>query len=273
MAWTTPRTWVTGEVVTAALGNTHWRDNLRYLKGLDGPATFESDYTVSNLVTAGNVDGVDVSTHKAGTAYAQHTAGAGDHTHQSAGAQGSILDHGLALTGLTDDDHTQYVLESILTTAGDVPYATGASAWTRAAAGAQNQRLVQGASSIPGWQTEVMAIETQIGDGAAVVATGIRGRIYFPYSATITQWTIGANASGSIQLDLWKDVHANYPPTVADTITASDKPALSAAIVGQSSTLTGWTTAIAAGDWIFVNVDSATTITQITFCLKVSKGL
>lgn len=28
MAWTTPRTWVTGEIVTAAIGNTHWRDNL-----------------------------------------------------------------------------------------------------------------------------------------------------------------------------------------------------------------------------------------------------
>ena len=28
MAWTTPRTWVTGEIVTAALLNTHVRDNL-----------------------------------------------------------------------------------------------------------------------------------------------------------------------------------------------------------------------------------------------------
>lgn len=31
MAWTTPRTWVSGETVTASLGNTHWRDNLQYL--------------------------------------------------------------------------------------------------------------------------------------------------------------------------------------------------------------------------------------------------
>jgi hypothetical protein len=28
MAWTTPRTWTTGEIVTAALMNTHLRDNL-----------------------------------------------------------------------------------------------------------------------------------------------------------------------------------------------------------------------------------------------------
>lgn len=33
-----------------------------------------------------------------------------DHTHQSTGLQGGQLDHGLALTGLSDDDHTQYLL-------------------------------------------------------------------------------------------------------------------------------------------------------------------
>ena len=31
-----------------------------------------------------------------------------DHNHQSTGAQAGQLDHGLALTGLTDDDHGQY---------------------------------------------------------------------------------------------------------------------------------------------------------------------
>jgi hypothetical protein len=36
MAWTTPRTWVAGEVVTAALLNTHLRDNL---DALGNPAT------------------------------------------------------------------------------------------------------------------------------------------------------------------------------------------------------------------------------------------
>ena len=43
-----------------------------------------------------------------------------DHTHQSTGAAAGQLDHGLALTGLTDDDHTQYVLRSILTTNEDI---------------------------------------------------------------------------------------------------------------------------------------------------------
>ncbi len=39
-----------------------------------------------------------------------------DHTHQTTGAEAGTLDHGAALTGLTDDDHTQYVLRSELET-------------------------------------------------------------------------------------------------------------------------------------------------------------
>ena len=32
MAWTAPRTWVTGELVTAAFMNTYIRDNQTYIK-------------------------------------------------------------------------------------------------------------------------------------------------------------------------------------------------------------------------------------------------
>src|SRR5262245_7568818 len=35
MAWTTPRTWVAGELVTASMLNTHLRDNLNFLYGGD----------------------------------------------------------------------------------------------------------------------------------------------------------------------------------------------------------------------------------------------
>lgn len=39
MAWTTPRTWTDGEIVTKAIMDTHVRDNLDYLKDrLDGAA-------------------------------------------------------------------------------------------------------------------------------------------------------------------------------------------------------------------------------------------
>lgn len=49
-----------------------------------------------------------------------------DHTHQSTGMQAGQLDHGLALTGLTDDDHPQYLKESEYTAADTVLVGTGA---------------------------------------------------------------------------------------------------------------------------------------------------
>src|SRR5688572_10563024 len=49
MAWSAPKTWSVGEVVTAAMMNTHVRDNLDYLKGNAGGVT------ISNRVTAAGV--------------------------------------------------------------------------------------------------------------------------------------------------------------------------------------------------------------------------
>jgi hypothetical protein len=46
MGWTAPRTWSVGEVVTKAIMDTHVRDNLRYLKGLDGAVTIEDRLTL-----------------------------------------------------------------------------------------------------------------------------------------------------------------------------------------------------------------------------------
>lgn len=45
MAWTSPRTWTTGELVTASQLNTHVRDNLSYIKGgatIDGTTTISA---------------------------------------------------------------------------------------------------------------------------------------------------------------------------------------------------------------------------------------
>ena len=72
MAWTSPRTWTTGELVTAALMNTHVRDNLSYLYTLAAtPLTVktvvvgESPYTAAgyNVIlcnTAGGAIEVDL---------------------------------------------------------------------------------------------------------------------------------------------------------------------------------------------------------------------
>jgi len=115
------------------------------------------------------------------------------------------------------------------------------------------------------------AIEIILGDGSNVLTTGFKGFIEAPFDFTIEAVTLVADASGSCVIDIWKDTYANFPPTVADTITASAKPTLSSAAKSQDTTLTGWTTSLAAGDVLRFNVDSAATVTRVTVSLKVRR--
>lgn len=63
-SWTTPRTWSTGELVTASIMNTHVRDNLNALKS---PAYFlceideGADYTIAATTTFTAIDGTDLT--------------------------------------------------------------------------------------------------------------------------------------------------------------------------------------------------------------------
>ena len=64
-------------------------------------------------------------------------------------------DHG-DLSGLTDDDHSQYVLRSILTTNGDI-FIRSAGAVARLAVGSANQVLITAAGA-PAWSTTLTSI-------------------------------------------------------------------------------------------------------------------
>ena len=114
------------------------------------------------------------------------------------------------------------------------------------------------------------AITFAIDGGGSALTTGVKADVYVPYACTITAVTMLADQSGSCVVDIWKDTYANYPPTVADTITASAKPTISAATKSTDSTLTGWTTAISAGDTLRFNIDSASTITRLALTLTVT---
>jgi hypothetical protein len=109
--------------------------------------------------------------------------------------------------------------------------------------------------------------------GGATIATGtVKGDYTADFAFTIVGWTLLANQSGSIVFDIWKDTYANYPPTVADTITASAKPTISSATKGQSTTLTGWTTSVASNDTLRFKIDSVTNIQHVTLALKCTRA-
>lgn len=109
-----------------------------------------------------------------------------------------------------------------------------------------------------------------IDGGGSAITTGVKGYLTVPYSGTITQWTLTADASGSIVIDVWKDTYANFPPTVADTIAGSEKPTLSSAQKNQDTSLSTWTTTVTAGDIVGFNVDSATTVTRVNLVIEMT---
>lgn len=108
-----------------------------------------------------------------------------------------------------------------------------------------------------------------IDGGGIALTTGVKGYKSFPVAGAITRVRMLADQSGSVVIDIWKDTYANFPPTVADTITAAAKPTISGAQKSEDATLTGWTTSVAAGDVFGFNVDSITTITRVTLELTI----
>jgi len=90
-----------------------------------------------------------------------------------------------------------------------------------------------------------------------------------PFNGTITGWSIISSISGSAVFDVWKS--ASGLPTVANTITGSAKPTLTANTNVVSSTLTGWNTSVVAGDYIGFNLDSCSTCVWLILQIYISK--
>lgn len=122
------------------------------------------------------------------------------------------------------------------------------------------------------WRLYPTKFGVVIDGGGATITTGIKGDFVVPYACTILGVTALADQTGSIVVDVWKDTYANFPPTDSpDTITASAPITISTATKSQDSTLTGWTTTLAAGDILRFNVDSATSITRVAIAFDVRR--
>lgn len=121
-------------------------------------------------------------------------------------------------------------------------------------------------------QTNPGSLNLVIGNGVDVIPTGVKMAVRWPFAGTIVRNSLLADVSGSIVVDIWKDTYANFPPTVADTITASAKPTLASAQKSEDTTLTGWTTGFSEGDIYMINVDSASTVKRVTLELKFTRS-
>jgi hypothetical protein len=117
------------------------------------------------------------------------------------------------------------------------------------------------------------AIEFAIDGGGAELLTGEYANINIkvPWNCYIVGAYAYADQTGSVAVDLWVDTHANYPPTVGDSIVASAPITISSSDKSSDTTLTGWIRRLVRGETIRPNVNSVTTIESVTIVLMVVK--
>jgi len=146
-----------------------------------------------------------------------------------------------------------------------------------ATAPTSGQVLTATAGTTATWQTPAAtanAVKRSVGAGSGtpasgtVPSTGVVQYVQVPFAGTITGYAIMADQSGSIVIDVWKTNAAM--PTVANTITASAKPTLSSAQYVNSTTLTGWTTAVAANDVFGFHIDSISTLNSFSIVIFIT---
>jgi len=161
----------------------------------------------------------------------------------------NFVGSGITATDDSGNDETDVTLDSDLNTIAGLTATTDnflvsvSSAW---------------ASRTPAQvRTTLGLIETitfTIGEGTAITTGGkTRTRVMSPVTGTITGWKLIADQSCTATLDIWKDT---VIPDNADSITASAKPSTTAVEFNSSTTLTGWTTSVTAGDILMMEVES-----------------
>lgn len=141
---------------------------------------------------------------------------------------------------------------------------------------AANGQISVSDNATPGGQTipintSTAAVAFVIDGGGSAITTGVKGDLTIPFACTVNSWTVLADQSGSIAIDVWKNTLSNYPPVSGNTIVGSDKPTITSNTYATSSALTGWTKTINANDTLRFNVDTASTVQRVTLSLKVTR--
>ena len=111
-----------------------------------------------------------------------------------------------------------------------------------------------------------------IGSGTTVISAGTFVQVPLPANTKLDLkwWGIVSDVSGSIQIDVWADTFANFPPADADSITAGNEITITTAQKNADITLTGWTTEFdnrAGIQYLTFYVDSCTSIKRVCITL------
>jgi hypothetical protein len=126
-------------------------------------------------------------------------------------------------------------------------------------------QLFQALQTVILLHTQKDQLSFALSGGGSVINTGERGNRRVPFKCRIIGWEATAQQSGSIAVDIWRDTYGNFPPTNGDSIVT---PMITAAVKGQA---TGLDIVLEEGDYLLYNVDSVTSINDVTITLIVER--
>lgn len=141
---------------------------------------------------------------------------------------------------------------------------------TGTAYGVAGQSLVSAGDAAPVWTDQITSITFVFSGAGSPILPGYAGDLQVPFACTITEAALVADQSGSIVIGISKSSYAGFPGSLT-SIVASAPPTLSSQQKSVNSTLTGWTTSVAANDVFRFSVTSATAVTNVTLTLKVKR--
>jgi len=124
------------------------------------------------------------------------------------------------------------------------------------------------AAQIPS-NVRIRAIGAGFDGSGSALTSGATATSYFtvPFACTISAWNITVD-TGTITFDVWKVATGTAIPTSGNSITASALPAISSGTAVHSTTLTGWTTSVAANDIFAVNINTVASATKASLIVE-----
>ena len=103
-----------------------------------------------------------------------------------------------------------------------------------------------------------------------MVTTGDKAWVRVPFDGTVTGWEVTADQAGSCVVDVRKSTYAGFP--TFSSIAGSEKPTLVGQLKSQNFVLSTWTTALLAGDYLRITVESASVVTKLTVSVAITRS-
>ncbi len=123
-------------------------------------------------------------------------------------------------------------------------------------------------SGLPSNQTKREISFSLDGQGSGIAGSGTWYLAQIPYNGNISTWSLVADKSGSINIDVWKKNAA--VPTVSSTIASLFLPGLTATQAVYAQAIPGWNSTVTAGDCFAFNINAAATLTKVSLTLQIT---